>query len=58
MTANNRAFKEFDVAKDMDARKQMSEKTKGRLAVPVVEIDGEVKVGYDEAWIKSKLGIK
>ena len=58
MTANNVVFKDFDVAGDIEARKQMSEKTKGRIAVPVVEIDGEVSIGYDEAWIKNKLGIK
>lgn len=57
MTANKVTFKEFDVAKDLEARKSMSEKTQGRLSVPVVEVDGEVSVGYDEAWIKSKLGL-
>jgi glutaredoxin len=58
LTSNNVSFKDMDVAKDEAARKEMSVKTQGKLVVPVVDIDGEVSVGYDEAWIKSKLGLK
>jgi hypothetical protein len=29
----------------------------GQLGVPVIDIDGELTVGYDEKWIKEKLGL-
>lgn len=58
MTSNNIPFTDKDVTKDEAARKEMSEKTKGRMVVPVVEIDGEVNIGYDENWVKGKLGLK
>jgi hypothetical protein len=34
----------------------MVEKT-GRKSVPVVDIDGDIAVGYDEEWMREKLGI-
>jgi len=43
------------VAADKEARDEMVKKT-GRLAVPVIEIDGVVTVGFDEASIKKQLG--
>ena len=55
MTSNDVSFNDLDVAKDDKARQEMVAKTEGKLAVPVVDIDGEVKVGYDEIWMKSKL---
>lgn len=58
MTANNIPFQEVDVARDEVGRKEMSVKTKGGMAVPVVDVDGEVTVGYNEGWLKSKLGLK
>jgi len=45
------------VAADKAARDEMVSKTGGRLVVPVVEVDGEVVVGYDENWLKQKLGV-
>jgi glutaredoxin 3 len=32
-------------------------KKSGRMAVPVLDIDGEVIVGFDETKIKEKLGL-
>ncbi len=49
------SFKEINVAADKEARDEMVRKT-GRLAVPVIEIDGVVTVGFDEASIKKQLG--
>ena len=43
------------MAADKEARDEMVKKT-GRLAVPVIEIDGVVTVGFDEASIKKQLG--
>jgi glutaredoxin 3 len=53
---NKVAYKDLDVATDKSARDEMVNKT-GRLAVPVVDIDGEVSVGYDEKWLKQKLNL-
>lgn len=58
MTSNKVPFKDLDVAKDETARKEMSAKTQGKMVVPVVDVDGEVSVGYDEAWLKSKLRLE
>ncbi|MBI2858512.1 MAG: NrdH-redoxin [Chloroflexi bacterium] len=57
MTSKNVAFTDLDVANDETARKDMSAKTQGKMVVPVVEIDGEVKIGYDEGWIMKKLDL-
>lgn len=49
-------YQDLNVAVDKAARDEMVSKT-GRLAVPVIEVDGEVVVGYDEGWLKQKLGV-
>ena len=53
---NKVVYKEFDVARDKVAREEMLNKT-GRIAVPVVDIDGEIAVGYDPNWLKQKLNL-
>jgi len=53
---NKVTYEDVDVSKDNNARDEMVNKT-GQLGVPVVDIDGELTVGYDENWIKEKLGI-
>lgn len=50
------AFLNMDVATDRQAREEMKQKS-GQLVVPQVEIDGELKVGYDEGWLREKLGL-
>lgn len=50
-------YQALDVTKDQNARKEMVEKT-GRMSVPVVDIDGDIAVGYDEDWMREKLGLK
>ena len=47
------SYKEIDVS-DQDAAKEMVEKT-GQMTVPVIDIDGDVIVGYDEEKLKKKL---
>lgn len=49
-------FEEINVAADRAARQEMVNKT-GQLAVPVIDIDGEFVVGFDEGWLKDKLGL-
>ena len=50
------AYKDFNVAADKAAREEMVNKT-GQMGVPVIEIDSEFVVGYDEGWLKEKLGV-
>jgi glutaredoxin 3 len=50
------AFEDVDVATDMSRAKEMVEKS-GQYGVPVIEIDGEIVVGFDRARIDSLLGI-
>jgi len=50
------AFQNIDVTKDRAALDEMVNKT-GQLAVPVIEIDGQIKVGFNQAWLEEKLGI-
>ena len=42
------------MASDKNAREEMLKKT-GRMAVPVVEINGNVIVGFDEASLNKQL---
>lgn len=54
---HNIAYAEKDVATDLKARQEMMEKS-NQLAVPVIDIDGEIFVGYDERALKKALGLK
>lgn len=51
---NNIVYEEFDVAKDAEKREEMIQKS-GQLGVPVIEIDGELIIGFDKARIKQLL---
>ena len=53
---NKVTYKNLDVAADKVAREEMLNKT-GQFAVPVIDIDGEISVGYDEKWLKQKLNL-
>lgn len=54
--ANSVNYSEHNVATDLTKRKEMIEKT-GQMGVPVIDVGGEVIVGYDEGKIKQALGI-
>lgn len=45
-------FKEVNVGKDMAGAKEMIEKS-GQNGVPVIDIDGNIIVGFDQARIDS-----
>ncbi len=47
-------YQDIDVASDKTARDEMVKKS-GRMAVPVVEIDGVVTVGFDETALRKQL---
>ncbi|MEI8249327.1 MAG: glutaredoxin family protein [Candidatus Taylorbacteria bacterium] len=55
--ANNVSFTEHNVASDLEARKEMIDKT-GQMGVPVIDLGGEVIVGFNEEKIKSVLKLK
>ena len=50
-------FTEVDVAADEAAAQEMIDKT-GQMGVPVIEVNGEIVVGFDEAKLRTTLGIK
>lgn len=53
---HNIPFTEYDVAMDADRRMEMRERT-GQLGVPVIMIDQDIIVGFDEQKIRTLLGI-
>lgn len=54
LTTQRVAFEDIDVVNDKAAREDMVKKT-GQMGVPVVEIDGDYIIGYDEGKLKEKL---
>ncbi|MDI6592083.1 MAG: glutaredoxin domain-containing protein [Patescibacteria group bacterium] len=54
---HNIEFEEIDVSKDEKAVKELIEKS-GQMGVPVIEIDGEIVVGFDKEKISNLLNIK
>ena len=54
--ANNVPYEDFDVASDMEKRKEMMEKS-GQLGVPVILIDNSVVIGFDKPRLAQLLGI-
>lgn len=55
-TANNVAFQDFNVATDLEKRKEMVDMT-GQMGVPVIRIGNDVIVGFDEGKIKELLAV-
>jgi glutaredoxin len=53
---NNIEFEDLDVGLNQIARQEMIDKS-GQMGVPVIDIDGEIIVGFDQPVIKKVLGI-
>ena len=53
---NGVAFEDIDVSDDKEKAQEMVKKS-GQMAVPVLEIDGKIIVGFDEGSIKDALGL-
>ncbi|MDD4900411.1 MAG: glutaredoxin domain-containing protein [Candidatus Omnitrophica bacterium] len=53
---NSVVFQDVDVANDQAAAEEMVQKS-GQMGVPVLDIDGEIIVGFDKERIKSTLGL-
>ncbi|MBI4243547.1 MAG: glutaredoxin family protein [Planctomycetes bacterium] len=51
---NNVKFTEIDVGKNQQAAEEMIEKS-GQMGVPVIEIEGQIIVGFDRNRIKKAL---
>lgn len=56
LQAHNIEFQEIDVSKNEKDLQEMI-KNSGQMGVPVVDIDGEVVVGFDKAKIDKLLKI-
>lgn len=55
-TANGIVYTEYNVASDIEKRKEMIEKS-GQMGVPVITIDDEHIVGFDKIKITKLLGL-
>jgi glutaredoxin 3 len=53
---NNLAYEEYNVASDLKAREEMVQKSH-QLGVPVIDIDGEIIVGFDKGTLSKVLHI-
>jgi len=53
---NNIEFEDVDVAKDQERAKEMIEKS-GQMGVPVIDVDGNVVIGFNKAKLKKLLGL-
>lgn len=54
---NNIQYQEYNVAEDEKAREEMVEKSH-QLGVPVIDVDGEVFVGFNRPELEKVLGLK
>lgn len=54
---NNVSYTEHNVAEDDAAREEMVQKSH-QLGVPVIDIDGEIHVGFNRAELERALGLK
>ena len=55
-TANNVAFTEYNVATDLEKRKEMIEKS-GQMGVPVIYVGDEMTIGFDKPRLSGFLGL-
>lgn len=53
---HNVVYEDVDVASDAEKRKEMMEMS-GQMGVPVIKIDNDILVGFNEAKLKELLGI-
>ncbi|MBU4140946.1 MAG: glutaredoxin family protein [Candidatus Omnitrophica bacterium] len=53
---NNIEFENIDVSANQEAAQEMTEKS-GQMGVPVLDINGEIVVGFDKDKISQLLGL-
>lgn len=56
LNENNIPFENFDVSRDQAAAEEMI-KISGQMGVPVLDIEGEIIMGFDKERIKQALGL-
>lgn len=49
-------FRDINVVEDKAAREEMVKKS-GQMGVPVIEVDGEIIVGFDRGRLERLLGL-
>ena len=54
---NSVEFEDIDVSADQARVKEMVQKS-GQMGVPVVDIEGDIVVGFDKGKIAEKLGLE
>ncbi len=50
------AYSEFDVAHDLERRQEMIQKS-GQMGVPVIVVDNEMIIGFDQEKLAAALGL-
>ncbi len=53
---NNITFEDIDVSNNQQAAEEMVQKS-GQMGVPVLDIEGEIILGFDKEKIKAALGL-
>ena len=56
LTEKGIAFTDYNVGADLERRKEMIDKS-GQMGVPVIDIDGDIMVGFDKSELEDKLGL-
>ena len=57
LKANNIEFEDIDVSVNQEASDEMVKKS-GQMGVPVLDIDGQIIVGFDQEAIKKALKLE
>ena len=55
--ANNVPFEEYNVATDLEKRKEMFSKAPDNRGVPLITVDDEVVIGFDKERLQHLLGV-
>ncbi len=53
---NNVGFKDYDVSTDQEKAREMVDKS-NQMGVPVLDLDGEIIIGFDKGAINATLGL-
>jgi len=54
---NNIDYTDYNVAEDADKRTEMLERS-GQMGTPVIYVDNELVIGFNEGKLKELLGVK
>jgi len=57
LAENNVPFEDYNVAADAEKRNELVEKS-GQMGVPVIDVDGQILIGYDRATLAKLAGIE